>query len=147
MKSTELEAGGERSYALVFDAGDKVVAELDRFAAEHSLTASHFTGLGAFSDVVLGFFSIEERQYERIPIDEQVEVVSLVGDVTSEASGPKVHAHVVVAKRDGTAHGGHLLRAHVRPTLEVVVTESPSHLHRETDAATGLALIKLERRR
>ena len=56
MKSTELEAGGERSYALVFDAGDKVVAELDRFAAEHSLTASHFTGLGAFSDVVLGFF-------------------------------------------------------------------------------------------
>ena len=74
-------------------------------------------------------------------------MVSLVGDVTSEASGPKVHAHVVVAKRDGTAHGGHLLRAHVRPTLEVVVTESPSHLHRETDAATGLALIKLERRR
>ena len=49
MKSTELEAGGERSYALVFDAGDEVVAELDRFAAEHSLTASHFTGLGAFS--------------------------------------------------------------------------------------------------
>jgi predicted DNA-binding protein with PD1-like motif len=146
MRSTVLEARGEKSHALVFEAGDEVVAELDRFAAEHSLSASHFTGLGAFSDVVLGFFSIEQRRYERIPIDEQVEVVSFVGDVTSDTDGPKVHAHVVVAKRDGTAHGGHLLCAHVRPTLEVVITESPSHLHRETDASTGLALIKLERR-
>ena len=66
MKSTELEAGGERSYALVFDAGDEVVAELDRFAAEHSLTASHFTGLGAFSDVVLGFFSIEADRHDTL---------------------------------------------------------------------------------
>jgi predicted DNA-binding protein with PD1-like motif len=101
----------------------------------------------AFSDAVLGFFDVEQRQYERVPIDEQVEVVSFVGDVTCDAKARKVHAHVVVAKRDGTAHGGHLLCAHVRPTLEVVVTESPTHLHRETDAATGLALIKIEPRR
>lgn len=145
MKSTLLEERGAKTYALVFDAGDEVVAEFDRFAAEHELSASHFTGLGAFSDAVLGFFDVEQRQYERVPIDEQVEVVSFVGDVTCDAKAQKVHAHVVVAKRDGTAHGGHLLCAHVRPTLEVVVTESPTHLHRETDAATGLALIKIRR--
>ena len=147
MKSTRLESEAEKTYVLVFDSGDEVMAQFEQFAKQQRLGASHFTGLGAFSDAVLGFFDFDKKDYERIPIDEQVEVVSLVGDVTSEASGPKVHAHVVVAKRDGTAHGGHLLRAHVRPTLEVVVTESPSHLHRETDAATGLALIKLERRR
>ena len=146
MKDTRLQTRREKSYALVFDTGDDVVAELDRFAAEQQLSASHFTGLGAFSDVVLGFFDVERREYERVQIDEQVEVVSLVGDVTLEANGAKVHAHVVVAKRDGTAHGGHLLGAHVRPTLEVVVTESPSHLRRQTDAATGLALIDLGRR-
>jgi predicted DNA-binding protein with PD1-like motif len=146
MKSELLEGRGEKSYVLVFDAGDEVIAELDRFAADNALSASHFTGLGAFSEAVLGFFDLERRDYERIAIDEQVEVVSLVGDVTRDGGRPKVHAHVVVAKRDGSAHGGHLLEAHVRPTLEVVVTESPSHLQRATDPATGLALITLERR-
>ena len=56
---------------------------------------------------------------------------------------PKLHAHVVLTKRDGSAWGGHLIEARVQPTLEVMLVESPSHLQRRTDAATGLALIVL----
>jgi len=48
---------------------------------------------------------------------------------------------VVVSRADGTAMGGHLLEAHVRPTLEVVLTESPRHLHKRKDPDSGLALI------
>jgi len=73
-----------------------------------------------------------------------VEVVSLVGDVALKDGQPKVHAHLVVAKRDGTAHGGHLMEAHVRPTLEVVLVETPKNLQRKFDEASGLALINLE---
>ena len=57
---------------------------------------------------------------------------------------PDVHAHVVVAKRDGTAHGGHLVEAHVRPTLEVILEESPAHLRKRSDSDSGLALIDPE---
>ena len=144
MNSELLQTRGQKSYALVFESGDEVISAFDDFVAERGLSASHFTGIGAFSDVVLGFFSLDRREYERIPINEQVEVVSLVGDVTRDGDAAKLHVHVVVAKRDGTAYGGHLLSAHVRPTLEVVVTESPTHLHRKTDTATGLALIDLK---
>lgn len=56
---------------------------------------------------------------------------------------PQLHAHVVVGKSDGSAHGGHLLSARVRPTLEVVLVESPAYLRRETDEETGLALIRI----
>jgi len=73
-----------------------------------------------------------------------VEVLSLVGDIALHGEEPKVHAHVVLGKSDGTAWGGHLVEAHVRPTLEVILTESPVHLHRKTDPNTGLALIDLE---
>jgi uncharacterized protein len=73
--------------------------------------------------------------------EEQVEVLSLVGDVALKDGAPQVHAHVVVGKSDGTAHGGHILQAHVWPTLEVVLAESPKHLRRKTDAETGLAVI------
>jgi hypothetical protein len=55
---------------------------------------------------------------------------------------PRLHAHVVVGKRDGTAHGGHLLQARVRPTLEVILTESASYLARRHDPESGLALIR-----
>ena len=70
-------------------------------------------------------------------------MLSLIGNVALVGDEPKVHAHVVVGKRDGTAHGGHLLEASVWPTLEVILVESPEHLRRKMDKETGLALISL----
>ena len=143
MKSRVLSGGAETTYALVFDKGDEVVSTLTGFAREHGLAASHFTAIGAFADVTLGYFERDRKDYRRIPVREQVEVLSLLGDIALDGTEPKVHAHVVVGKADGTAHGGHLLEAHVWPTLEVVLIESPTHLRRQTDHESGLALIAL----
>ena len=144
MKSKVLHENGERTYALVFDKGDEVVAELQTFARRHGVTAAHFTAIGAFSDVTLGYFAWERKDYVRIPIREQVEALALAGDVAVEDAEPKVHAHVVVGTRSGEARGGHLLEARVRPTLEVVLVESPAHLRKRHDPETGLALIHPE---
>lgn len=137
------EQQGQKTFAVVFDKGDEVVAGLLAFAKEQSLAASHFTAIGAFSDVTLGYFDWERKDYQKLPVREQVEVLSLIGDIALNEGEPKVHAHVVVGKVDGTAHGGHLMEAHVRPTLEVIIVESPEHLWRKTDEETGLALISL----
>ena len=137
-------ADGSRTYALVFAEGDEVMCQLATFAEYERLTAASFKGIGAFRDAVLGYFDWERREYDEIPIDEQVEVLSLVGDVAVHEGDPKIHAHVVVSKRDATAHGGHLISAHVRPTLEVILEESPAHLRKSYDESTGLALIDLE---
>src|SRR5438067_9324820 len=126
-----------KTFALVFDTGDEVMHNWKKFHQENRLNASQFTAIGAFSNAVLGFFSVQKRDYKNIPINEQVEVLSLLGDMTLGDHGPAVHAHVVLGKSDGTAHGGHLVEAHVRPTLEVILTEAPKHLHRLTDAVTG----------
>ncbi len=146
VKARLIQEDGGKTYAVIFDSGDEVFEGLTEFAREQGLTAAHFTGVGAFSDVVLGFFDLDKKDYEQIPIEEQVEVLSLVGDIAldpEEGGGPKVHAHVVVGKRDGTAYGGHLLGGHVRPTLEVIVEEAPGHLRRKPDPTTGLTLIDL----
>lgn len=143
MRTKLIHDAGEQTFAIVFDKGDEVVSNLLAFAKDNKLSASHFTAIGAFEDVTLGFFERERKEYKRIPINEQVEVLSLVGDIALEDNEPKVHAHVVVGKADGTAHGGHLLEAHVWPTLELILIESPQHLHRKIDNETGLALISL----
>jgi uncharacterized protein len=143
MRSKLLKEGAERTFAVILDTGDEAVACLGRFAREQKLGASRFTAIGAFSDVVLGFFDFAKRDYRRIPLDEQLEVLALIGDVALEGGEPKLHAHVVVGDSQGRAHGGHLLAAHVRPTLEVIITDSPAHLHKQHDPATGLALIRV----
>jgi predicted DNA-binding protein with PD1-like motif len=138
--------GGKDTLVLVFEPGDEVVASLLAFADKRHLNAGHFTAIGGFSQVTLGYFEPEKKAYKHIDINEQVEVLSLVGNITTSAQGdskPKLHAHVVVGKSDGSAHGGHLLRARVRPTLELVLTESPRHLMRYSDPNTGLALLKV----
>jgi predicted DNA-binding protein with PD1-like motif len=143
MKAAMLQGEAEKIFAVIFNTGDEVTAGLLEFARKHRVTAAHFTAIGAFSDVTLGYFDWEKKDYLKIPIREQVEVVSLIGDIAVEKDQPKVHAHVVVGKRDGSVMGGHLLAAHVRPTLEVMLSESPAQLKREMDPESGLALIRV----
>lgn len=138
------ESDGQKTYVLIFETGDEVMVNMKAFAQDHQLSSSHFTGLGAFQDVTLGYFDWAQKEYKKIPVSEQVEVVSLVGDIAEgEGKEPEVHVHVVLGKSDGMALGGHLLEARVRPTLEVMLVESPQHLRRKHDPSTGLALIRL----
>ena len=132
---------GERTFALIFDTDDEVIAGLTNFVRNHRITVGRFTAIGAFRELTLGFFDWEKKQYQKIPIHEQVEVLSLVGDIALTDKQPSIHAHIVVGKADGRAHGGHLMEGYVRPTLEVMLVESPSFLQRTHDEQSGLALI------
>lgn len=144
MRAKLLNQAPERTVALVFDRGDEVMSTLHQFALEHRLSASRLSGIGAFESATLGYFDWVRRDYDRIPVDEQVEVLTMVGDIALDAGKPKVHAHVVLGRRDGSTIGGHLLEARVRPTLEVIVVDSPSHLRRMCDPVSGLALIRID---
>lgn len=140
---TKLLTGHEtRTHVVVFETGDDAVQGLADYVRREHVTGASFTAIGGFSEVVLGYWDLDRKEYDRIPIREQLEVLSLVGDVAGYHGDLRIHAHAVVGKRDGTAHGGHLLEAKVRPTLEVVITEVPGHLERETDPETGLALVR-----
>ncbi len=133
---------GQTTYALVFEQGDEARAGIEDFARQQNLTAAHFSGIGAFSDVTLGYFDWVEKEYRRIPVDEQVEVAALSGDIATRDGEPQVHAHLVVGDSQGRARAGHLLEGHVRPTLELVLTETPAELRKTIDEETGLALIR-----
>lgn len=143
MKTNVISEHGAKTFAVIFDKGDEFSQGMLDFAQEYDLTAAQFTAVGAFSGVTLGFFDRERMDYKHIPVAQQVEVLSLVGNIALDNGKPKIHAHVVVGKSDATTCGGHIIEAHVWPTLEVIVVEAPAHLRRTTDAETGLALINL----
>lgn len=143
MKSKLLKEGAQRHFAVVLDTGDEVVQRLLDFAREQNLTGSQLEGIGAFQEVVLGYFDLDKKDYVSHTVREQVEVLSLLGNIVVHENQPKLHAHVVVGKRDTTALGGHLIEARVRPTLEVMIVESPGYLQRKLDPETGLPLIEI----
>lgn len=141
MKSTLLR---DHTHLLVFDRGDEVIEMLTRFARENSLGACSFQAIGAFQSVTFAFWNPQTREYEKIAMAEQVEVVALTGDIAADEAGePKIHAHVAIGRRSGELRGGHLLKATVFPTLEVILVDYGGRLHRAKDAETGLALLKL----
>jgi hypothetical protein len=133
----------QKTFAVILESGEEVMEKIMEFAKEQKISASQFTAIGAFSNTIVGFFDFSTKDYKKIPFKEQMEVLTLNGDITLFKGEYKIHAHVVLGKEDGTAHGGHLLKATVHPTLEIILNESPAYLSREIDQDSGLALIKI----
>jgi uncharacterized protein len=144
MKSKVVEDADVVTYVVVCDPGDEAVDALNQFARSEDLEAAQITAVGAFEHAVVGWFDRATRDYRRIPVDEQCEVLSLLGDVAQGEDGPIVHVHVVLGLPDGTTRGGHLLEGRVYPTLEAVVTETPAELRKVMRPDVGIALIDLD---
>jgi predicted DNA-binding protein with PD1-like motif len=134
---------GLRTFVVVMDKGDEAFGALTAFAGENSVTAAGLTAVGAASAVSLGYFDPEISDYRSTEFTEQLEVLSLVGDIALKDGEPAVHAHLTLGRKDSSTIGGHLQSLTVWPTLEVVVTETPAHLTKTVDPTTGLALIDL----
>jgi uncharacterized protein len=103
-----------KTFVLVFETDDELARGLKEFASEQKLASASFKAIGASSSVKLGWLNWKTKQYEpSVSLDEQVELLSPIGDVALKDREPQVHAHAVIGKCDGTAHGGHLLEAHI----------------------------------
>ena len=136
---------GQRLWVLVLASGEEAKEQIPAFAKQENIKAASFVALGAFERAVVGYFDWEKKKYMPIPIHEQVEVITLVGDIVEDEKGaPSLHAHTVLGLSNGHTRGGHLIEGHVRPTLEVTVTETPAHLVRKKKPELGLALIDIE---
>lgn len=144
MRFKLLNADPPVTYAVVLETGDEAMDCLGAFVREQQVEAASVTAIGALQRAVIGYFDWQSKQYKKIPVDEQVEVLSLIGDVAVAGRDPTLHLHAVLGRSDGSVVGGHLIEAHVRPTLEVILVQPPSYLRKRKDPTTGLALIAID---
>lgn len=138
------DSNGQKDYAVIFRPGDEPYAGLTQFAQQYHVQSAHFTAIGGFHDAKLAWFDEGKKMFRVIPVDQQVEVASLIGDIALLDGKPQVHMHCVVTLPDGTTRGGHILDAHVSPLLEVFVTADPKPLLKKRDPSDGLTLIDPE---
>ena len=135
---------GERTFVVILEPGEEAFSALTAFAMESNLSGASLTAVGAFERATMGWFDLRKKTYRPIEIDRQCEGLSLIGDIAlGDDGGPSLHIHAVVGLSDGTTRGGHLLKATVRPTLEVTIVETPAHMRRRKRPEPGIALIHI----
>jgi predicted DNA-binding protein with PD1-like motif len=149
MKSTKIAGGaGAETRVVILETGEEAFAALTKFANDAGVAAASVTAIGAFEKATVGWFDFEKKTYKKIEVAVQCEVLSAIGDIAVGDDGKaSLHIHVVLGLSDGTTRGGHLLEGKVRPTLEVVLTDTPAQLRRKKRADIGIALIDLEARK
>lgn len=141
MRDVELANDGRRVVVIAVERGEEAVAAVNEVARRRGIRAAQVTAVGGFQTAEVGYFDREARDYVPIPVSEQVEVLSLVGDIADVNGEPALHVHAVLGRRDGSTVGGHLRRGEVWPTLEVIVTEVAVELAKRVDPETGVALL------
>lgn len=145
MKSARLSSDSGAVFVLIGEPEGDAFQLISDFAKNNRLSAAQLTGVGAFRRATVGWFDREAKEYQHLPVDQQCELLSLVGDIALADDGPQVHAHGVLGLPDGTTRGGHLLGGEIWPTLEVVVRETQDVLRKTSHPELGLALIDPDR--
>jgi uncharacterized protein len=148
VKARQVAGGPSVTYVAVLDEGEEAFSALSDWAAGQRISAGQVTAVGAFERATVGWFDRAARDYRRIEVGQQCEVLSLIGDIALGAGDPgrpQPHLHAVLGLADGTTRGGHLLEGHVWPTLEVIIREAPAELRKTHRPDIGLALVDLNR--
>lgn len=144
MKSKSIEGAADRTFVLILDQGEEAFKTITEFANQQGISGASVSAVGAFAEARVGWFDLAAKKYKPIPVGEQCEVLSLLGDVAEGDDGKaSLHLHAVLGLKDGSVRGGHLISGSVRPTLEVTIRETVAHLRRKKRPDLGIALISI----
>jgi predicted DNA-binding protein with PD1-like motif len=129
-------------YVVRFDPGEDVIAALGTFAQAESVDAGHFSAIGAAGQLVVSYYDLPTKQYQDKAITENVEIVSLMGNIAWMEGVPMVHAHGVFSRSDFSTFGGHVKKLIVSATCEVHVSKVSGLATRGFDEVTGLNVLQ-----
>jgi uncharacterized protein len=123
--------------------GDEVHTALRDLARRERLPSAVLSGIGAVNDVVLALFDPASRRYLETRLQEDLEVVSMSGNLSWVGEEPMTHLHGVVSRADCSTAAGHFVRATVSVTLEVTLVVGERRIERRPDPEFGLNLLDL----
>ena len=144
MKSRSVAVGAERVFVLILDQGEDAFKAITEFANKEGISGASVSAIGAFEHAKIGWFDLAAKTYRPVAINEQCEVLSLMGDVATGDDGKaSLHLHAVLGLKDGSVRGGHFMSGIVQPTLEVMIRETAADLRRKKRNDLGIALISI----
>lgn len=130
-------------YLIRLEKGEEIVSKLTEFCAKERVKLGYVQALGAVNQAVIGFFDTGKRKYRATELKGDHEITNLTGNITSMQGKTYLHLHVNLAGSDNTVKGGHLNKAIVSATCEMIVTCIKGEVGRFQDEELGLNLLDL----
>lgn len=134
----------ENKYFVRVDKGEEIVTTLAEFCNKRQIKLGKISALGAVDDVEIGVFDSANKQYHSKRFTGTFEILSILGNISATSGKPYLHMHITLTGNDHRAFGGHLNRAVVSATCEVIIEVYEGKLERYFDDDTGLNLFKLK---
>lgn len=130
------------AYSIItIDRTEEVFKTLISFANETKIQSAWFQGIGAASNLLISYYDLSKKQYIDKEINQEVEIISLTGNIASLKNEKVIHAHGVFSTKSFTTFGGHIKSLAVSATCEIYLSTIPLQIERERDEVTGLNLL------
>lgn len=131
------------TYIVRLAKGDEVVTSIKDLCCKEGIKTAQVNGLGAVGYLEAGLFNTDEKKYYLNKFEQDMEILSLIGNITSMNKEPYLHLHITVGDANGKAFGGHLNKAVVSVTSEIFINAYDVVVDRFKDEATGINLMKI----
>ncbi len=125
-------------YVVRIDRGEEVLDKLTEFCRQENIFSAGLYGIGATDRVIIGLYSVDNKQYHKTELLGEMEITSLIGNISMKDDAPYLHLHINVCNQDMKVFGGHLNECHISATCELIVTPGGSGINRNLDPVTGL---------
>ena len=132
----------ENTIYLRLDRGEEIVGSLRRLAEAEHITLAAVTGIGATDDFTVGVYDVGEKRYHALSFTGAHEITSLTGTLNTMNGEHYSHLHMTASDISGAVVGGHLNKARISVTAEIVITVTPGTVDRFRDEEIGINLYR-----
>lgn len=129
--------------AVRIDRGDEIVSAIRDVCEKEHVRCGSVSGIGAVGHAVVGLYKVEEKQYHSNTFDGEMELTSLLGNVSEKDGQVYLHFHAAFANEEGQVFGGHLNEAVISGTGEIFIQILDGSMGRRLDPETGLNIFDM----
>lgn len=131
------------TYVIRLDRGERVIESITKFAKEKGIQSAFFQAIGGVDNAEIGYYDLKQQKYFFRVYEDELELVSMNGNIAMTDGAPLVHAHAVVADTQGVCTGGHVKEMRISISFEMVLQPFRDEIDRMHDKETGLKLLQL----
>lgn len=129
-------------YLLRFDKDEELISSLTSFCDQKNIFSGSFSAIGAAKEVILSYYNLETKKYQDLKIEEDTEIVGILGNIANLNNKKVIHCHGSIADNQYIVKAGHIKKLVVSATCEVMLSFFKGKIERAFDEETGLNLMK-----
>jgi predicted DNA-binding protein with PD1-like motif len=131
----------KNTFLIKIEFKEKIIQSLKDFAQKNNIVSAVFYGIGALRWADIAFYDLENKRYLNKKFEENLEIISMLGNISTMNNSKVIHTHVCLGRNDYSTIAGHFNEGEAI-SCEIVMKKYKTVLEREKDEITGLNLLK-----